>query len=60
MNKKQQIVKWLKEFKRCSTSKIIGLIGANHQYAMKYLTELEKEGLIVMEEETNATFWRIK
>ena len=60
MEKKDEIIKWLKEFKRLSTTRIMGLIGLNLEYTKKYLEELEKEKKIVKEQETNSTYWRLK
>jgi len=60
MDKKQEIIKWIKEFKRLPTSRIIGLIGVNFEYTHKYLKELETEGKIKKEKETNATYWSLR
>jgi len=57
--KKQEILKWLKEFKRLPTSRIMSLIGLNLEYTKKYLNELETEKKIIKEEETNAVYWKI-
>jgi len=59
-NKKQEILKWLKQLKRLSTTKIMGLTGSNLKYTIKYLNELEKENKVVKEKETVATYWRLK
>jgi len=58
--KKEEILKWLKTFKRISTTRIMGIIGLNQQYTKKYLEEMENEGKIIREKETNATYWRKK
>ena len=60
LTKKEEILKWLKQFDKLSTSRIMGLIGLNQNYTIKYLEELEKEKMIVKEKETNATYWRQK
>jgi len=55
--KKEEIIKWLKEFKRLSSSRFVGLLGFEYDYVKKILEELENEGKILREEETNATYW---
>jgi len=57
-DKKHKILEWLKEFKRLPTYKISSLVGTTAEYAKKYLEELESEGKVIKEEETNATYWR--
>lgn len=56
--KKEEIIYWLTEFEKLSTSRIMGLIGTNLKYTKKYLNELLEQGMIIKEEETNATYWR--
>ena len=59
-NKKELILKWLKELKRLPTSRIMALIGLNLEYTKKYLEELKNEGKILEINETNATYWEMK
>jgi len=59
-NKKEDVIHWLKQFKRLSTSRFVGLLGLDYDSVKKILDELEKEKIIIKEEETNATYWRIK
>lgn len=59
-DKRELILKWLKEFERLPTSRIMALIGCNLEYTLKYLEELESEKLIKKQEETNATYWELK
>jgi len=58
-DKKQEIIKWLKEFKRLSSSRFVGLLGVDYDSIKKLLEELEKDGRIIREEETTATYWYI-
>lgn len=58
-NKPKEIYNWIKQMKRLSTNKVAVLSGIPHPYAIKYLEELEKEGLIIKEKETNAVYWRL-
>jgi len=60
VEKKKEILKWLKEMERISTSRIMALIGSNYEYTIRYLEELEQEGKIKREEETTSTYWSIK
>ena len=57
---KEKIIKWLTEFKRLPTSRFVGLLGLDYDSVKKLLDELEKEGLIIKEVETTATYWKIK
>ena len=59
MDKKKEILKWLKQLGRTPTSKIMVLIGTNLEYTKRYLEELKEEGKIIKEEETNSIYWRI-
>ena len=59
-NKKEQIIKWLKKFKRIPTSRFVGLMGVEYESIKKLLEELESEKIIIKEEETNATYWKLK
>lgn len=58
--KKDEIIKWLQEFKRLSSSRFVGLLGIDYDSVKKILEELELENKIIKEVETNATYWRIK
>lgn len=58
--KKEEIIKWLKVFKRLSTSRFVGLLGSDYDSVKKLLEDLEIEDKIVREEETNATYWILK
>ena len=57
--KKREIIKWLKEFKRLSTSRFMGLIGINYDSVKILLEELKEENKIAEEKETNASYWRL-
>lgn len=59
-DKKEEILKWLKEFKRLSSSRFVGLLGLDYSYIKKLLEELENENKIIREEETNSTYWRLQ
>ncbi|MEK6878264.1 MAG: hypothetical protein AABY22_01580 [Nanoarchaeota archaeon] len=58
--KKKLIIKWLKEFKRLSTSRIGGLLGMNYDSVKNILDEMTKEKRIIEEKETNASYYVIK
>lgn len=60
ISKKEEIIKWLKQFGRLSTSRFVGLLSVDYDSVKKLLEELEKEEVIIKEEETNATYWRLK
>jgi len=60
MNKKEKMIYWIKKLKRLPTSKIMALTGTNLEYTFKYLGELEKEGKIERQDETNASYWVLK
>ena len=57
MDKKEEIISWLKKFKRLSTSRFVGLLGSDYNSVKKLLEELEEEKIIVKQEETVATYW---
>ena len=59
ISKKEEILKWLMEFKRLSSSRFVGLLGIDYDYVKKLLEELEQEGRIKKIGETNATYWEI-
>lgn len=56
-DKKQEILKWLKEFNRLSTSRFTGLLGLNYDSVKILLNELVEEGKVIEEKETNASYW---
>ena len=58
-NKKQQIIKFLNEEGRSSTTKIAIYTNSNTWHIKRYLEELEKDGIIKKEEETFGTYWKI-
>lgn len=60
MDKKEEIISWLKKFKRLSTSRFVGLLGSDYNSVKKLLEELEKEKIIVKQEETVATYWILR
>jgi predicted transcriptional regulator len=60
MDKKEEIIKWIKEFKRLSTSRFVGLLSLDYKSVRKLLEELESENIIIKQEETNATYWILK
>lgn len=57
LTKEQEIIKWLKEFKRLSTSRFVGLLSIDYDSVKKLLEKLELENKIKKEVETNATYW---
>lgn len=57
---REKIIKWLTEFKRLPTSRFVGLLGLDYDTVKKLLEELEKEGLIIKDVETTATYWTLK
>lgn len=58
--KKIEIINWLLKFKRLSTSRFVGLLGLEYDSIKKLLEELEGEGRIKKEIETNAIYWEIR
>ena len=60
LTKKEEIIKWLYEFKRIPTSRFIGLLGLKYDSIKKILNDLEKKGKIIKQKETNATYWILK
>ena len=60
LNKKEEIIKWLKQFKRLSSSRFVGLLAIDYDSVKKLLDELEKENIIIKQEETNSTYWILK
>jgi len=60
METKEKITKTLKDFGRLPTSRIAAIVGANPDRAKIALEELEKEKVIVRDEETLATYWELK
>lgn len=59
-NKEKRILSFLKRKGRSSTTRIAAEINSNLWMAKKYLDKLEKEGKIIKEKETNATYWRFR
>ena len=57
MDKDEQVIKWLKEFKRLAYSRFIGLLGVEYDKVKEILESMESRGLIKRQEETNATYW---
>ena len=55
----EKAIKWLKEFKRLSSSRFVGLLGLDYGSVLKLLEKLESENKIIREEETKATYWRL-
>ncbi len=60
LEKKEEMIKWLKEFKRLSSSRFVGLLGLDYDSVKRLLEELETENKIKKEEETNAVYWVLK
>lgn len=58
MNKKQEILKWLKKIGRLPTGRIGALSNCDYHKTLKLLEELEKEGKVIKEKETRAIYWR--
>lgn len=57
LTNKENVIKWLKEFKRLPTSRFVGLLGMEYDYLKKLLEEMESEKIIIKEVETIATYW---
>ena len=60
LSKKEEVIKWLKEFKRLSTSRFVGLLGIDYDSVKKILEELESENKIERQKETNSVYWILK
>jgi len=61
MDKQKQIINVLKKLKRASTTQI-GFVAFGHTntwIALKFLEDLEKDGIVVREVETNSTYWKL-
>lgn len=59
INKKQRILKTLKDFGRLSSARISGICQMNYDAFNKESEKLCKEGLIIQFKETVATYWQI-
>ena len=59
-NKKQIILKFLKTNGRSSTTRIASKMKSDIWMAKQYLEQLEQEGKIKKEVETQGTYWRLK
>ncbi len=59
-NKKEEIIKWLTEFKKLPTSRFVGLLGLDYDAIKKLLEELLSENKIKKTKETLATYWEIQ
>lgn len=59
-DKKEEALKWLKDFKKLPTSRFVGLLGLDYDTVKKILEELELENKIIKIEETVATYWKLK
>lgn len=57
---KTLILNALKLSKRLPTYRVAATVGINVHKAREILTELEKEGVILAERETLATYWSYK
>jgi len=61
MNKKERILKTLKDIGRLSTARLAAIAAISYDNNFKkLLTDMIEEKLIVMEPETNAIYWRLK
>ena len=60
INKKELIIKFLKEEGMLSTGKIANRIKANQFKTEELLEELIKEKKVVKNKTPNATYWRLK
>jgi len=58
--KREIILKWLKQFERLPTSRFVGLTGWAYDIIKKILEDMESEGILIKEEETNSSYWRMK
>jgi len=59
-DRKEDILLWLKKFKRIPTTRFVGLLNLNVDAVRKLLNGLEQEGKIIKEEETNSIYWVLK
>lgn len=59
MDKKKEIIKCLKQFKRLSLTRIAGITGMSAKYTRKYLDELIKQNKIIETKETVATYFAL-
>ena len=57
--KKEEVLKWLKQFKRLSSSRFVGLLGIDYNSVKTILENLEQEKKVIKVEETNSTYWRL-
>lgn len=53
------ILKTLSDFGKKATSRIAGIVGIDYNYAIKLLTELEKEKFIKSEDLGSSKYWEI-
>lgn len=60
MKTQDKIIKTLKDFGRLSTARLSAIIGVQFQKGLKLLNEMDKKNEIIKEEETTATYWRLK
>lgn len=60
MEKKQEIIKILKEKGKLPTSRIGAIIGVNNQKVKELLEELKQEKKVKELKETLATYWVLK
>jgi len=59
-DKKQIILTFLKKNGRSSTTKIASKMKSDIWMAKEYLKQLEDEGKITKEQETNSCYWSLK
>ena len=57
--KKKDIIGLLLEFKRMATSSLANFLHIPTPPTRFYLKEMEKEGLVMKDEETRATYWSL-
>ena len=58
-DKKKIIIKWITEFRRLPTSRFVGLTGWSYETIKKILEDMESEGILIKDEETNSSYWRL-
>ena len=54
------VLRVIKNCKRCPVYRIAGMLGINVVKAVKILNKLEKDGKIIKEVETRSTYYKLK
>lgn len=59
LKKVNEVIAYLKHFKRLSTTKVAGMCGMDYPRAKKLLYQMLNEKLVLRETETNAVYWKL-